>query len=100
MLLPPVLCKGSGAGASISTATWELCFSLCRKEASPQDSKVTAEEPGAQHANKAEVSRDSSGKQSPEDPACLRGCAQSQNSHVEKLAMSSCKKPLPSVSRI
>lgn len=34
--------------------------SYLQKEASPQDSKVTAEEPGAQHANKAEVSRDSS----------------------------------------
>ncbi|XP_050004331.1 ras association domain-containing protein 4 isoform X4 [Alexandromys fortis] len=31
-----------------------------QKEASPQDSKVTVKEPGTQHANKAEVSRDSS----------------------------------------
>ncbi|CAO2606292.1 Ras association domain-containing protein 4 [Lemmus lemmus] len=34
--------------------------SYLQKEASPQDSKVTAKEPGAPHANKAEVSRDSS----------------------------------------
>ncbi|KAH0519708.1 Ras association domain-containing protein 4 [Microtus ochrogaster] len=36
--------------------------SYLQKEASPQDSKVTTKEPGAQHANKAEVSRDSSVK--------------------------------------
>lgn len=105
LLLPTwalsVKAAGQAAGSSLPTATWELRFSLCRKEASPQDSKVPAKEPGAQHANKAEVSRDSSGKQSPEDPACLGGCTQSQkNSHVEKLAMPSHKKLLLSISML
>ncbi|XP_034367668.1 ras association domain-containing protein 4 isoform X2 [Arvicanthis niloticus] len=46
----------------LPSATWvPERLSHLQKEASPQDSKVPTEEPSAQPANKAEVSRDSSG---------------------------------------
>ncbi|XP_057642003.1 ras association domain-containing protein 4 isoform X2 [Chionomys nivalis] len=57
----------------LSSASWMPDrSSYLQKEASPQDNKVTAKEPDAQHANKAECSRDSSAPPEEEVPQLMR----------------------------